>query len=90
MAWDTPLGRLAWDKGELGGPDPVVDFVLAWAAQRSSCQPIVALDVTVGLLDPLEAWATVTCALEALFGYDEVTSPPAPQRPFRPIDGAIY
>jgi hypothetical protein len=91
MRWDTPLAQVTWDRGEVSSPRPeLVDWVRSWAARRHSAVPVEGCAVPVGFDTEVSAWATISCALEALYGPADVDFPPAPAPIYRPIDGAIY
>lgn len=69
MRWTVDLAEgseafLTWEAGRLASDDPgLVSDVERFAATEDECAPMPGTLYLVGLVDPMQSWATITVAL---------------------------
>lgn len=93
MRWIVRDGEnefeVTWTERQVTGPSPVIERVAELVAARALVAPVPGTDRPAGLVEPFDAWATVTHVLAELYG-DGVEAPPPPGGAFRTQADVIY
>lgn len=80
MRWTVGESEVTWEAGQLDGPPWLLDDIEALARTGGDLQPIPGTLIRAGLVDPLEAWATITVALSEDRDPGAVRTPPPPRQ----------
>ena len=79
MRWAVGETEVTWTAGVLDGPPHLLEDVEDLAAAGGILQPIPGTAIPAGLVDPLEAWATITVALADAYPLGAVAVPEPPE-----------